>query len=208
LERLYSIDRIAGCVYIIYGILRLSESAFKMMRLIDLARGGDRAAEDELFQFLHVRFLCIAKRRIGEKDAEDLAQDACLTVLQKYKSLPDNEHLEAWAYNILRNKIGNYLQGRLLKPHSGVTGKLSGYPLEPQAKQSDPMLRSVLTGCLRKLYRVYPRYARAINLSHQGYGTVEICRRMAITPNHLYVMLNRCRKMLRECIESGKLSNE
>ncbi|SYZ73287.1 putative RpoE family DNA-directed RNA polymerase sigma subunit [Candidatus Zixiibacteriota bacterium] len=178
-----------------------------MMRLIGLARSGDRAAEEELFQFLYVRFLSIAKRRIGEKDAEDLAQDACLTVLQKYKTMPSDEYLEAWAYSILRNKIGNYLQGRLLRSSHSAGEKHSKYPLAPPIGQADPFLRQVIIRCLRKLHRAYPRYMRAINLSHQGYGTEEICRRMSITPNHLYVMLNRCRNMLKECIESGRLSN-
>jgi len=57
-----------------------------------------------------------------------------------------------------------------------------------------------LVECLRELIRGFPRYARVLNLVQQGYGTEEICERMTISRNNLYVLLSRGRKVLKDCI--------
>jgi DNA-directed RNA polymerase specialized sigma24 family protein len=79
--------------------------------LLKRALAGDQGAEAELFQTLSLRFTAIAKRRIREKEAaEDIAQDACATILHKYKSESFTVSFAAWAFGVLWMKIGNHLQ--------------------------------------------------------------------------------------------------
>ena len=82
-----------------------------MDELLAKVKAGDQAAEKQIFQILHVRFRLLAKRRVrGEESAKDIAQDACATVLEKYKTEEFTISFEAWAYGVLRMKIGNHFQ--------------------------------------------------------------------------------------------------
>jgi RNA polymerase sigma factor (sigma-70 family) len=168
------------------------------------ARNGDRVAEREILQFLLVRFNLLTKRRLGGREAEDVAQDACLTVLEKCRSGTSARYSDAWAYAILRNKIGNYLQTRETHRKTMVEesalGNIDQFPQPAEI----PGLKVKLVDCLRKIMKIQPRYARVLSLTYQGYKTDEICRRLSIKPSHLYVILNRSRKMLNDCIEKGK----
>jgi len=71
---------------------------------------GDKKADSILFRRLLVRFAHLAKIRIGREDAEDLAQDAGATVVEKFRDTIRAEEFASWAFGILRNKIGNFLR--------------------------------------------------------------------------------------------------
>lgn len=51
-------------------------------------------------------------RRVPERDADDVAQDALLRMHQGLGGLRDPERLEAWAYGIARRTIADYYRGR------------------------------------------------------------------------------------------------
>jgi len=169
--------------------------------LVIKAISGDQNAERELFQALRVRFEYLAKKRLMKKeDAEDIAQEACLTVLEKYKKADFHGQFTAWAMMVLRNKIGNYLQSRSVKAgkKSGVFDE--GISADPGSKPVDFDLINAVVECLSKLIASFPRYARALNLAHQGFETGDICQKMGIKPNNLYVILNRGRRFMKECL--------
>jgi RNA polymerase sigma-70 factor, ECF subfamily len=173
--------------------------------LVRRAREGDLAAEQTVLDHLRVRFVFLAKRRTGSRDAEDLAQEACLTVAQKYRSLASDVGFEPWAYSVLRNKIGNLLQQRERdRRYFGETpGDIDG---AMDTTDAVPDLKRQLLICLRRIGRVLPQYVRVLNLMYQGYGTEEICERLQVKPNHLYVLLHRARKALKDCMENGASS--
>jgi len=173
--------------------------------LLDRAVHGDESAEKALFEYLFVRFQHFAKRRIGREDAEDLAQEACLTVLQKYKTENFTKGFEAWAYGVLKMKIGNFLQGPLQKRKKTVSEPKNPWIMksESQAPLSD--LKRQLLRCLKKIIKQNPTYARALNFVHQGYKTDEICQKLGIKSNHFYVILARGRHMLETCLKTGKI---
>lgn len=174
-----------------------------MDQLLTLARQGDIKAEETLFNFLLVRFTVLAKRRLGEEEARDAAQDACLTVLEKYRAEAPTERFEAWAYGVLRRKIGNYYQKR------DVRGKVMGDDARIEETVQDgegataALARRRALECLRLLVREFPRYARVLTLVYQGFTTAEISRRLRVTPGHVYVLLNRGREILSACIDKG-----
>ncbi len=177
-----------------------------MNHLIARAKAGDLDAEKQLFQILRARFMTIAKRRVWKDDeAEDVVQEACVTVLEKYKTAEFREGFRAWAYSVLRMKIGNYLQSKKIREgefdlRSGAE-KLS----EPKVYQPDWDLETTLIDCLRKIVKVNPRYARVLSLSYQGYRAEEICHRLRVTRSNLYSLLSRSRAMLNNCLETGKV---
>lgn len=179
-----------------------ADSRRTLDELLDKARQGDKSAEDQLLRYLRVRFVLLAKRRIGEEYAEDLAQEACVTVLQKYRDVPPAGAFEPWAYGVLRNKIGNYLQSSAVRRETDLrNGRMNGL-VGRSSVASDPVLKLRLLDCVRKIVKQYPRYARVLNLVYQGYSTTEICRRLKVSPGHCYVLLNRGRKMLSKCLEA------
>ena len=169
--------------------------------LVIMARKGDLEAEKQLFQYLRVRFEYLAKKRLLKKeDAEDIAQEACLTVIEKYKTVDFHGQFNAWALKVLRNKIGNYLQGKCMRD-SKIAGEIEVGTLSGRFDgPNDVILISDLTDCLRKLIAAFPRYARALNLVHLGYTTEDISARLDIRPNNLYVILNRGRQILKDCL--------
>jgi RNA polymerase sigma factor (sigma-70 family) len=168
--------------------------------LVTQAKAGDKKAEELLFRYLLVRFKAIAKRRIGTRaDAEDVAQEACVTVLEKYKAAMYPRGFPAWAYKILRNKIGNYYKG---KPDRDSQEDIDRIP-DALSVPPDCDTKMMLIRCLRQIMEKNPTYARILNLAYQGYRTEEICRRLGITSNNFYVTLSRARKMLKKCPERG-----
>ncbi len=172
-----------------------------MEQFLNKAMTGDKLAEKQLFERLFVRFKYLAKRNIGTEDCEDLAQEACMTVLEKYKDEKFTVSFTAWAYGVLKMKIGNYLQSK-----QRMSGKQS--PLNEEINLSpdstiEPGLIQLLIECIKKISRAYLRYARTLNLNYQGYSTEEICKRLDITTSNYYVTLNRGRAMLKKCLEEG-----
>lgn len=174
-----------------------------MDQLLALSRQGDKQAQEKLFEFLLVRFTLLAKRRMREEEARDVAQDACLTVFQKYLTEAPTERFEAWAYGVLRRKIGNCYQKRDVRERVMGDGVRIDDAVDVSATALSPQTRRVLLECLRALVRAFPRYARALNLVYQGYDTEEVCRRLRIKQGYVYVLLNRGRDMLSDCIHKG-----
>jgi RNA polymerase sigma factor (sigma-70 family) len=177
-----------------------------MDELLDLARSGNKGAESELFKYLLVRFQLLAKKRIREEEAAlDIAQAACLTVAEKYRCTEFPNGFESWAYEVLRNKIGNHLQvmqaDRRRLSHTDNPGQVYGSAhIEP-----DHDLRMAIVRCLRRILRVKRRYARVLNLVHQGYDAGDICDRIECSRNNFYVILNRARRLMRNCLANGGL---
>jgi len=175
-----------------------------MNRLLSRAKAGDREAEEQLFRILRARLSTIAKRRVWEKEAaEDVVQQTCLTVLEKYKTEEFPAGFEAWVNGVLRMKIGNYLQSKRVSQqrfdHSSTAERLSEFGVT----QPNPDLEAKLADCLRRIVRVFPRYARVLSLSYQGYKADEISDRLQVTRNNLYSILSRSRSILNKCLEMG-----
>lgn len=174
--------------------------------LFNRAKNGDVVAERELFDQLAARFGVIAKHKIRDgQDADDVAQEACLTVFQKYKSAEFTVSFEAWAYGVLRMKIGNYIQAdRTRRRKVGGLSETAGASVDG-TPGNDPLLSKRLEDCARELIARFPRYARVLNFIHQGFHTDEISRQLHTNTSNVYVILSRGRSLLRQCLETGKL---
>ena len=176
-----------------------------MENLLKQAKAGDQAAENELFSRLLVRFRIFAKHRVMDSlDAEDLANDACLTVIQKYKDENITENIMAWSFGVLKMKIGNYLQKQRVRKKTKYLDFQDEKNQPASYTEFDPDLRIRMINCLKSLVSKYSKYARVLNLVYQGYGTQEIIGKLGITRNNLYVILNRGRSLLKSCLETGR----
>jgi len=175
-----------------------------MQQVFLKARAGDRTAEQEMFEYLLARFTYLAQRRISSEEARDVAQDACVTVLEKYRTEAPQERFLAWAYEVLRNKIGNYYQHQKVQQRVMADFPADSPDQLPDRAEADLETRLKLILCLKRLVRAHPRFARILNLIYQGYATDEICQRLRLTANNLYVSLMRSRKLLNNCLEQGE----
>ena len=172
--------------------------------LLKQARKGDKAAEDEIFRRLLVRFRYIAARRVGDEGAaDDIAQAACMTVLERYQTQSFSVEFGAWTYGVLKMLIRKHFSRQTAerKRTGPMPGEGSG---EAVANDCDPDVEIRLTRCLEKVAAANRRYARVLNLTYQGYPTEEICARIKVNRNHLYVLLNRARSMLWGCLQGTK----
>lgn len=174
--------------------------------LLHKALSGDKSAETELFGRLRDRFSYITKRYIrNTAEAEDVAQEACLTVFEKYKTEQFTVGFQAWACGVLRMKIGNYLQKRRTEKKRMATGIEKIASLESASVSCDPDLSRAMIACVKKLSRSNIRYARILLLVFNGYKTAEICAKLGVTPNVLYVSANRGRSLLKACLDGKEV---
>jgi len=164
-----------------------------------------KKSEKEIYKHFFERFKLIAEKRIGAKDAEDIAQDACVIMIKKYKTESYAKNFEAWAYTILRNKIGNYMQKHMNKSKTFIPESEMARALRSPSPESAIGLKKRLIDCIKKMIKKNPMYARTVNFIYQGYNTDEISRKMGVNLKNLYMILNRGRRMLKTCLNSGRL---
>ena len=179
-------------------------ASFDLTNLARRAGTGDTTAEAQLMKHLSVSFRLFAQQRVwNDEDAEEVVQDALIVVLAKYREIAFETSFSGWAYQILNNKIMDYVKKkqtrRRLDEQRTTTGRSGDNPV------SDPSLRKRLIDCFRKLHGRNIRHARVLNLSYQGYSTEEICKKLKVKESHLYVLLMRARKTLLACLGKGDM---
>lgn len=173
-------------------------------KLYNQCRQGDKTAENELFRNLSARFRLFAELKIRDKvDAEDVVQNAIMTIARKHPAIEFEVSFTAWAHKVLHNEILKYYRSRGYRDELFISAEADTLP---QAEwRSDPELKRHLMECMQKLCEANARYARALNLKYQGYEVLEICRKLNVTAGNFYVILSRARSMLKACLDNGDL---
>lgn len=172
-----------------------------LQQLYELALSGDRRAEEVLFSFLLVRFQCLAKRRVGQAEADELAQETCITVLQKYRNTEIHSTFGAWAYGVFKNKALNF-KVRTHR-HSVRTEEFREYTHPGNKQQLDPMFLSALQACLEKISKLGTRFAPILWLIVEKKSKAEICRKLRISDSAYDTNFWRARKYLDNCLEDA-----
>ena len=89
--------------------------------LLAVAQSGDKETENRLFSLLRARILELVQHRIWNTqrdvseirhDVENLTQEICLIILEKYKTETFDHGFMPWVFQIVRNKIGEYYRER------------------------------------------------------------------------------------------------
>ena len=180
----------------------------KLNELASNAKNGGQKDEDRFYQYLFVRFTTFAKHSIRIKeDAEDLAEEAWLIIKRKYKNETFKASFKSWAYKILENVIGNYLQKKRREEemHRDLKSQNTQGSPTPEEEYERKQLRKRVKDCLRQMIKKKLRYFKVLKLVYKEYKTDKICQIMQITPNNLYVILKRGREMLKYCLETGRI---
>jgi RNA polymerase sigma-70 factor (ECF subfamily) len=149
--------------------------------------------------------------------AEDAVQETLLAALAGEASFGGRSNLRTWLTGILKHKIVDAVRRMSRETALGGGGDddTSGFDalfderghwLEMPAAWPDPdasLTRKeffrVLEDCLGKLPA---KTSRAFMMrEHMGFETDEICKELAVTPTHVWVLLHRARLALRSCLE-------
>ncbi|MBD3403702.1 hypothetical protein GF420_12460 [candidate division GN15 bacterium] len=172
-----------------------------MNELWEQARAGDKQAESVVFDQLRRRFLALARTRLDGSDCEDVAHDACMVVLRKYKELQPPFKYDAWAVQVLNYQIANHRRRAATARRHAAASPDEHERAAGSGPIPEPSFLQALIDCVRKIAGGYRRYIRVLNLVHQGYTTEEICEKLGVSRNNLYVMVTRGRKLLEECLD-------
>ena len=171
------------------------------------ACGGDSKAIEELFEVLTSRFRLFAHHKIRNRvDAEEVVQEALMTVYAEYNAITFKTSFSAWACKVLDNRILNYLRKKQRESKRLEPGIDAASDAPESGGVNNPDLKRRLLDCLQKLCRRNLRYARILNLHYQGYSTGEICKRIVVKPETLYSALSKARALLETCLEKGELN--
>ncbi|UCC45309.1 MAG: RNA polymerase sigma factor [Candidatus Zixiibacteriota bacterium] len=172
--------------------------------LYSKALTGDTSAEKRLFEILSVRFGLVARSRIrNDLDADEAVQNALTVIFSEYKTAVPRSSFGAWAYTVLNNRILSVLQTRKRRADRTDILTPSQETQAMVADDTDPDLIQQLLSCLQSISQGNIRYARILNLHYQGYNTREICDKLDITDNHMYVLLSRARSAMQECLDQA-----
>lgn len=167
-------------------------------------RNGDAGAEHRLFEALDERFRRFAKQRVWDDiEVDDIIQSAMEVIAREFRSIEIKTSFTAWAYKVLENKMLNYFSSK--KRERSRFEPLSEAGYQESINVQDPVLKSKLLKCLKKLNKINNRHARVLNMRYQGYDTEEICEKLGLSRNGVYILLSRARKMLESCLKTGEI---
>jgi RNA polymerase sigma-70 factor (ECF subfamily) len=150
--------------------------------------------------------------------AEDAVQEALLAALAGEESFGGRSNLRTWLTGILKHKIVDAVRRasrdaavpadeEALQALFDERGHWIDPPREwhdPDALLQDKQFMAALEECLGRLP---PKTAHVFMMrEHLGYDTAEICKELALTPTHCWVLLYRARVALRGCLQQSWFS--
>ena len=146
--------------------------------------------------------------------AEDAVQETLVAALAGEAGFQGRANLRTWLTGILKHKIIDAIR-RQSRDATAVSADADefdalfaedGHWLDPPGAWGNPdasleqkRFFAALESCLGRLPQ---KTAQAFMMrEHLGVETGEICKELAITPTHCWVLLYRARMALRECLE-------
>ena len=143
--------------------------------------------------------------------AEDAVQETLLAALAGEAGFGGRSNLRTWLTGILKHKIVDAIrrmsrETTLPEEDFDALFDERGHWIEmpqawpdPDASLDQKQFFRVLEDCLAKLPA---KTAQAFMLrEHMGLETTDICKELAVTPTHVWVLLHRARHALRLCLE-------
>ena len=143
--------------------------------------------------------------------AEDAVQETLLAALAGESGFGERASLRTWLTGILKHKIIDTIRRASREAPAASEDEFEalfderGHWIEMPAAWADPGASleqkgffAALEACLKRLPE---KTARSFMMrEHLGLETDEICKELAITPTHCWVLLYRARMALRECL--------
>lgn len=162
-----------------------------------------------------------ALSRLSDKNAaEDIVQETFLAALKGRDKFSGNSSVQTWLVGILKHKIIDHLR-KLYKADDTIndeqfhkfadfwkTGKWKGHwigeigPIEwdnPHTFLENKQFWEVFNKCFEELP---PKLAAVFKLREmEDIPTEKICNDIGLSSTNVWVILHRCRKQLRKCLE-------
>jgi hypothetical protein len=169
--------------------------------LIDKALAGSKEAEDKLFKLLLERFRAFAAHWLGDMRANEIAHEACLTILKKYKSEKFEKGFLPWARGVHRMTLKHYLSKGNMDE-----SKFTAFNEEIDMRLTadlNPIWKRDFLLCLREICRTNIIYARILLLYLNCRQTKEEMRKkLKLKSNGNFdIVLFRARKKLETCLK-------
>lgn len=113
-----------------------SINQLKTTFLVLRCQTGDEVAFRQLYEQFEVSTLRYLRSVVGIDLANDVHQEAWISVLRKIKGLENPKRFKPWLYRIVRNEAVDHLrrvrrEERLLDPTQDQSDALQAYPVEP-----------------------------------------------------------------------------
>jgi len=167
--------------------------------LAERVRQGDAAAFDTLVNRYMRRAFAVAYRLMGQKeDAEDLVQDAFLTVLQRIDTFEAGRPFSPWFFRILVNRGLNARKARSLRAVEAIPETAAAGGPSPERAAERMELRDRLAAAMEAL----PERQRVIVqlFELEGFGGPEIAEILEISDGTVRWHLHEARKTLRRAL--------
>ena len=180
--------------------------------LVVRLRAGDRQAYREAVRRYSAQMLGTARRFVGPNHAEDIVQDAWLSVLSSVDGFEGRAALGTWLLRITTNKAISHLRSmsrearldaeetdRRVADWSGERGRWAEAPALGDAAGPEALLSAgVLQACIDKHLARLPVRQRAVVVMRdmQQRSFDEICNELGLSPSNTRVLLHRGRLRL------------
>lgn len=167
---------------------------------------------DEEISSLEPVLRAYAVRAVGDRDAaRDLVQETLLAVVAGRAGFGGRARLRTWAIGILTHKVMDLFRARRRRGGGEAFDETSPDELaEPIQHRPDRVLaRREALSALDAGLRALPDAERlaVLLVDVEGADRDEVCFRLAITANHLRVILHRARHRLRRHLELAGVSH-
>jgi len=175
-----------------------------ILRLVELARAGDRVARQRLYrQHVGRVYRTIRGTLRSDAEAEDVTQDAMLTALTSLHrySPRSGTRFVAWVTAIAVNTMRRRFRRR--RPELTATGELPEIPAADNDVGDDLDLAKQRTALLRALATLEPREREIVSLRYGAeLNATEIAAQVGIAPANVRKILERAREALGARIET------
>ena len=172
--------------------------------LVGRLRAGERAAFDEVYEWLRDRVLRFLVRLCQRRDvADDLAQEVWLRLARSAPQLAPDTRLTAWLFTVARNLHVSHWRARR------VADQLAGDllpPAPPAPSPFDDAARSQTSARVERALAALPEPYREILLlcAVEGLAPREAAEVLGIKPEAARQRLARARAMIEASIDPGR----
>jgi RNA polymerase sigma-70 factor (ECF subfamily) len=172
-----------------------------LAELVAAARGGDRAAFDELVRATYAGMYTLAYRLTGnEEDARDVVQDAYLRAYRGLRRFRGDARFTTWMYRITANCASTQLARRARDRHEALDDDC---PIADGRPEHDPELRASAASDRDQVAQAVselPPRLRAVVVLRDVYDLPHesIAAELGISEAAAKVRLHRARRKLRE----------
>ena len=197
--------------------------------LIARLRPGDEGAFDELVRQQHGALIRMAMGYVANREvAEEVVQETWMVVIESLSRFEGRSSLRTWIFGILIHKAKD--RGVREKRHTTFSdfesyddneeavdpsrfqqsGEWAGhwaFPPQPwDDRTPEKLLMSKQTvACMQRAIDALPVILKEVLILHDGDGvkTKDVCKRLNISENNLYVRLHRARERMRVAVETA-----